>query len=97
MKLSIDEVKKAAKLANLNLTEKEELEYSNQLSQILDYVDTIEKVDTSGIEPTFNVSGKETVLAPDRPSESLTQKEVLQNAPNSKNNYFITKGVFEEK
>lgn len=96
MKLSIDKVKKVAKLANLPLTSDEEEKYSEQLSKILDYIDQLNSVDTKGAEPTFNVTGRENVLAVDKVEESLTQEEALKNAPRKENGLFVTKGVFEE-
>lgn len=59
------DVKHVAKLANLPLSSQEEEKYSRQLSKILDYVTQLNKVDTSDVEPTFNVSGLSNVMAKD--------------------------------
>lgn len=96
MKLTQDQVKKTAKLANLNLTAEEEFLYSEQLSKILDYIDQLNKVDTLGVEPTFNVTGLNNVMRADDTDKSLTQEEALKNTSNKKDNMFVTKGVFEE-
>ncbi|MDO8570238.1 MAG: Asp-tRNA(Asn)/Glu-tRNA(Gln) amidotransferase subunit GatC [Candidatus Daviesbacteria bacterium] len=85
MKLSIEQVKKVAKLANLSLTADEENLYAEQLSQILDYVDQLNQVDTLGVEPTFNVTGLSNVMRKDEDGKSLP-----------KNGPYKTKGVFEE-
>lgn len=97
MKLSKDEVKHVAKLANLPLTEGQEKEYSEQLSKILDYIDQLNSVDTSDVESTYNVSGQNSVMRKDEVGESLTQDEALQNSSQKKNGMFVTKGVFEEE
>lgn len=94
MKLSREEVKHVAKLANLPLTEEEEEKYSEQLSKILDYIDQLNSVDTSNIEPTYNVSSLENVLAEDEVAESLSQEDAIKNGSNKKDGYFVTKGVF---
>ncbi|MCR4306190.1 MAG: Asp-tRNA(Asn)/Glu-tRNA(Gln) amidotransferase subunit GatC, partial [Candidatus Daviesbacteria bacterium] len=94
MKLTLDQVKKVAKLANLPLTTEEEEKYSEQLSNILNYIEQLNKVDTSDIEPTFNVTGQSNVMREDETAGCLSQEEVLQNATKSKNNMFETKGVF---
>ncbi len=97
MKLTKDAVKHVAKLANLPLSDKEEELYSRQLSQILDYVDQLNSVDTSNVEPTFNVSGQENVMRKDETVASLTQDEALQNAPKSENKFFVTRRVLGEE
>ena len=97
MKISRDQVKHIAKLANLPLTAEEEEKYPDQLSKILDYVEQLNKVDVSGVEPTFNVSGQENVMAKDEVGDcTLTQEEALANAPQKKEEMFVTKGVFNE-
>lgn len=86
MKLSNDQVKKVAKLANLPLTSEEENLYPKQLSKILNYIDQLNKVDTSSVEPTFNVTGLSNVMRKDKTEESLP-----------KNGPYITKGVFDNE
>lgn len=97
MKLTTDQVKYVAKLGNLQLSSEEEELYAEQLSAILDYVEQLNSVDTSGVEPTFNVTGKRSVWREDVVGESLSQDEALQNAPKSKNGQFVAKGVFESE
>ncbi len=97
MKLSRDEVKHVAKLANLPLIAEEETKYAEQLSHILEYVDQLNSVDTKNVEPTFNVSGQENVISKDESIASLSQKEALQNAPKKENGLFVTKGVFDNE
>lgn len=97
MKLTKEQVKKVAVLANLPISEDEEETYAEQLSEILEYVELLEKVDTSKVEPTFNVTGMQNVMREDVASESLSQEEALKNASNSKSGFFVTKGVFNEE
>lgn len=97
MKLSADQVKKVAKLANLPLTEGEIEKYSEQLSKVLDYIDQLNEVEAANVEPTFNVTGQSNVLREDTTAKCLSQKEALLNAPKEKDGMFETKGVFEEE
>ncbi len=97
MRLTTDQVKKVAKLANLPITSDEEEKYSEQLSKILDYIDQLNSVETKNVEPTYNVTGLNMVMRPDEIEQSLSQQEALQNTPNTKNGFFVTKGVFEEE
>lgn len=100
MKIDVSHV---AKLANLPLSHGEEEKYSKQLSKILDYIDQLNRADTSKVEATFNVSGQSNVMRSDEMGECLNQDEALVNAPQKKNavpagrqGFFVTKGVFEE-
>lgn len=97
MKLTEDQIKHVAKLANLPLSSEEEEKYSGQLSKILEYIDQLNSVDTSGVEPTFNVSGETSILSEDRVGKSFTQEEALSNAPQKKDGFFVTKGVFNNE
>lgn len=97
MKLTKSEVEKVARLANLPLNAEEEGKYAEQLSKILDYIDLLEKVDTSKVTPTFNITGLENITREDEMSNSLTQEESLMNSSKTKDGYFVTKGVFDNE
>ncbi len=97
MKLSTEQVKKVAKLANLPVSEEEEELYGEQLSAILDYIDLLNTVDTAGVEPTFNVIPQKNVMREDVAGVSLSQEDALKNAKNIKKGQFVTKGVFAEE
>lgn len=88
-------VKHVEKLANLPLTSDEEEKYSEQLSKILDYIDKLNSVDTSAVEPIYNVSGLENVMAEDEASESLSQDNAIKNSSKKKDGFIVTKGVFD--
>ncbi len=97
MKLTLDQVKHVAKLANLPLTDDELETYSGQLSEILGYIENLNKVDTEGVEPTFNITPDRNVFREDEVKESLTQEQALSNASNKKDGQFVTKGVFADE
>lgn len=96
MKLTTEQVKKVAKLANLPVTAEEEELYSEQLSKILDYIDLLNSADTKDVTPTFNVIPDKNIMRPDVAAENLSQEDALKNASNSKDGFFVTKGVFSE-
>lgn len=87
MGLSRDQVKHVARLANLPLSFEEEEKYSQQLSEILEYVDQLNEVDTSSVEPTYNVTGL----------NNVTREDALSNASQKKNGFFVTKGIFDNE
>ena len=91
------DVKKVAKLANLKLSEDEEAKYSAQLSKILEYIDKLNEVDTSDVEPTYNATGLSNVMRPDEVGDcTISSEEATKNGSQVKDGYFVTKGVFEE-
>jgi len=91
------DVKKVAKLANLPLSPEEEEKYSAQLSKILDYIEQLNKVDTEGIEPTFNVTGLSNVMREDEVGDcTIPQEDAVSNAKDKKDGFIVTKGVFNE-
>ena len=90
------DVKKVAKLANLSLKENEEEKFEKQLSSILDYFKKLEEIDTSGVEPTSQVTGLENVTREDKAQPSLDQDEVLSNTKSQHNGFFKVKGILEE-
>jgi aspartyl-tRNA(Asn)/glutamyl-tRNA(Gln) amidotransferase subunit C len=85
-----------AKLANLPLTPDEKEKFEKQLSEVLSYVEQLQKIDTSNIIPTSQVTGLENVLREDSAGESLSQEDALSQTKSSQNGLFKVSGIFEE-
>jgi aspartyl-tRNA(Asn)/glutamyl-tRNA(Gln) amidotransferase subunit C len=75
--LSTDDVRHIAKLARLDVSEAEVEQFSRQLTSILEYVDTLKKVDTTGIEPTAQVADLQNALRPDVICAPFADRETL--------------------
>ncbi len=97
MKLDLDQTRKVAKLANLPIADSQLEKYSEQLSAIVDYIDQLESVDVKDVEPIYDVSPNKSVMREDEVQKSLTQEEALQNGSNTKDGFFVTKGVFADE
>ena len=95
MSLDIDEVRKVAKLARLQLTAEEEAQFATQLSQILDYVDMLGEVDTENVEPMAHTADVTNVFREDVPTKSLPREDALSNAPKSDRKYFLVPQIIE--
>jgi aspartyl-tRNA(Asn)/glutamyl-tRNA(Gln) amidotransferase subunit C len=83
MQLSKDQVKHIAKLARLELSEEELEAYGGQLTDILNFVEKLQEVDTTDVEPMAHTTGAENVLREDE-VESWNEQEVdnaLNQAP----------------
>ncbi len=96
MALKQDEVRHVAELAKLHLTEDEIEQYTEQLSDILDYAAMLQEVDTSHVAPTPFVLPLVNVMREDVPHPSLSNEEALANAPDSSDGFFRVRAVFEE-
>jgi aspartyl-tRNA(Asn)/glutamyl-tRNA(Gln) amidotransferase subunit C len=90
------DVKHVAKLANLPLKNDEIKKYENQLSQILEYIEKLTKVNTDNIKETSQTTGLENVTKKDLASPSFSQEEALANTKSKHNGLFKVKAIFEE-
>ena len=90
------DVKDVAKLANLKLTSEEEKKFEGQLGDILTYVEQLQKVDTTGVEETAQVTGLSNVARNDTTSPSLTQDEALSGAKEQHNGFVKVQAILEE-
>jgi aspartyl-tRNA(Asn)/glutamyl-tRNA(Gln) amidotransferase subunit C len=81
MKLTQAQVLHVAKLARLRLEPDEVEKFGEQLSNILGYVEILERVDVSGVEATFHVQEVACPLRPDAARPSQPAEEALANAP----------------
>jgi len=95
-KLTKKNIKHLSKLAGLKLTETELKKFPKQLSAILAYVESLNKLDTKKIEPTAQITGLENITREDKPGESLTTNEVLSNTKKKSRNFFVTKAILEK-
>ena len=95
MKLSQEQVLHIARLAKLGLTEDEVEKMSEQLSNILENFEILNKVDTNGVPPTAQPNALTNVLKEDIVKPSMSQDDVLANAPQRDGDYFKVKIVLE--
>lgn len=93
-KLSRDDVLKLADLSRLKLSDEEIEQLRGELSEILDYVNLLEKVDVSGLEPTYQVSGLKNVYRSDESKDyGYKTEDLLKNVPAIQDNQFKVKRV----
>lgn len=93
-KLSRDDVLKLAALAKLRLSDEEVEKLSRELSEILNYVEILDSVDVSGLEPTYQVSGLKNVCRADEVRDyGYKVDDLLKNAPAIHDGQFKVKRV----
>jgi len=88
VKISLDEVRRIAALAHLDFSNKEYEELASQLSDILDYIEALKELDTSGVSPTSHQMESGAALRKDEVRPSLSEEEVLANAPKYGGSHF---------
>lgn len=93
-KLSRDDVLNLAKLSRLKLSEEEISRFQMELSEILGYVEMLDQVDTSGLEPTYQVTGLKNITRTDeiKPYQASAEA-LLKNAPATQDGQFKVKKV----
>lgn len=98
MKITEAEVRYVADLANLTLAQDEIGRMAHDLDEILTYVDKLNEVDTSQVEPMAQVlyeAGETATLRDDLESPGLTNEQALANAPRAGAGYFKVPKVIE--
>jgi aspartyl-tRNA(Asn)/glutamyl-tRNA(Gln) amidotransferase subunit C len=75
------DVEHIGSLACIDLNDDEAELFAKQFNSILDYFKELDAVNTENVEPTHHVIGLTNVFREDVATESLSQEEVLANAP----------------
>jgi aspartyl-tRNA(Asn)/glutamyl-tRNA(Gln) amidotransferase subunit C len=95
MPLTKEEVKKIAYLARMKISSDEIALYQEQLSAILDYASRLQKLDTSNIKGTAQITGPGVELRQDIPRPGLTPEEVFDNSSDERDHQFRIPPVFD--
>ena len=74
-------VLKVAKLSAIEIDEQEEKEFTQNLGDILEYMDVLSKVNTEGVTPTLHVHGNTNAFRADVVKTSFKSEDISKNAP----------------
>lgn len=94
-KISQTEVEHIAKLARIELKEKDKQTFSTQLTEILEYVHKLNEVDTDNVEPTAHVTQLKNIKRPDKAGTCTGQADLIKAAPTSQDNCVKVKAVLK--
>ncbi|GJL49153.1 MAG: aspartyl/glutamyl-tRNA(Asn/Gln) amidotransferase subunit C [Nitrospirales bacterium] len=97
MEISQEEVEYIALLARLNIAEGEKELMSDQLSQILTFVNQLRDVDTEGIPLTATTSQQSNVLRDDVRISSLTDEQATANAPQAEDGFLVVPKIIADR
>ena len=93
MTISKEEVARVAHLARLEIEESDLERFAGQLTDILQYMDILNEVDTSGIDPLYSPVEHATPYREDEVRQEWSREDVLRNAPRSDGEYFLVPKV----
>ena len=89
------DVKYVAHLARIALTPEEEQTLGSQLGHILGYIEKLNELDVSQVEPTAHAVPLVNVTRPDAVRPSLSNEDALRNAPGKANGLFLVPKIVE--
>lgn len=95
MTVSIEQVRYIASLARLRFTEEEEKRLAEEMSAILGYVEKLNELDTSGVQPMSHVLDLKNVTREDVVESRISREEALKNAPDADDAYIRAPKVIE--
>lgn len=93
--MDIETVRKVARLARLKVEEKDLERYGSQLTNILKFVEQLDEVDTKNVEPLASVVDIKLRLREDGVTDGGIQQDVLANAPEKMEGFFVVPKVVE--
>lgn len=95
MKIDEKDIVKVASLARLELTGAEKDEFSRQLSDIIEYVEKINELDTASVEAADHIVELNNVFRSDTVSKSIEREELQKIAPDFQDGYIVVPKIIE--
>jgi len=93
MKITREEVLHVADLARLDIDESSIDTFAEQIGKILEYVDTLNTIDTTGVDPTSHAISLNNVFREDDAVPPMDRDEALSNAPEKEDGQFLVPKV----
>lgn len=97
MKINEELVDKLAHLARLEFNDAQKLKIEEDLNRILSFMDSLNEVDTSNVEPLIYLTDEKNVFRADEVKQDISHKDALKNAPKSDSDYFRVPKVIDQK
>ena len=95
MPISKDTIRQVGHLARIGLTDEELATFSEQLREILSFIDTLRECDTEAVSPTSHILPLSNVFRNDEKAPSLPAEDILAAAPKKQDNLFVVPRVIE--
>ena len=94
--ISKTDVEHVAELARLKLTEEEKQKFTQELGEILNYINELDELKDEKIEPISQIGGLENITRADEITNKPNRENLLKNAPAQKDGYIKVKQIFGE-
>lgn len=94
--IDIKTVDEIAHLARLEFDDSSKPEILKDMNRMLEFIDKLNEIDTSNVEPLIYLTGETNKLRADEPETTITQKEALKNAPKKDSDYFKAPKVIDQ-
>ncbi len=95
MSIDKDIVTKVSNLARIKINNDQLSTISNELESVIEWIDTLNEVNTDGVEPIANVSGQKLPLREDKVTDGGYSEKILNNAPEKESGFFVVPKVVE--
>ncbi|MGB5917363.1 MAG: Asp-tRNA(Asn)/Glu-tRNA(Gln) amidotransferase subunit GatC [Phormidesmis sp.] len=86
--IDLEQVRKVAMLARLELSEAEEQQFTGQLNSILEYVQQLDELDTQDVVPTTRAIEVSNITRPDQLEVFANREAILESAPDREEDFF---------
>ena len=96
MKINQNTIKKLASLSKLKFNKKEMELITNDMEKMIDFIQTLEEIDTDGVEPLIHMTKGYNHWRTDEVGEMLPPKEALKNSPKADSTYFKLPKVLDK-
>jgi aspartyl-tRNA(Asn)/glutamyl-tRNA(Gln) amidotransferase subunit C len=96
MEVTNEMVEKIAHLARLHIPKAEKENVKNELQQMIQFVDKLNELDTTGVEPLLHMSNNINAVREDEVKGSITTEEALKNTPVSDGVFFKVPKVIKK-
>ncbi len=96
MEITTQTVDKLSNLAQLQFSETEKEEIKADLNKMIGFIEQLEKIDTTGVEPLLHISDAVNVLREDKLAGSISREAALLNAPSSDGQFFTVPKVIKK-
>jgi aspartyl-tRNA(Asn)/glutamyl-tRNA(Gln) amidotransferase subunit C len=96
MEVNTNMVNYLAHLARLQFTEAETADYTKDLEKMIAFVEQLQQVDTTGVEPLLHMTAEINVMRPDVVEGSVSRQAALLNSPTKDETYFKVPTVIKK-
>lgn len=94
--ITIEEVKRIADMVRITISDEEANQYTNELSEIISYAGKLTELNTDDVEATTHGIVLTNVMRNDEVIQTITQEDVLNNAPDQQDGHFRVPRIMEE-